>query len=1411
MLFCLFAFNHWAYSMYPELRFKHIAFNEGLQNLVIQSVIQDYQGFIWVGTMDGLYKYDGNHFQVYFNDRNDNSSIRDNNISDIVEDASHNMWIGTNTGLDLYDRLTDSFIHIPIIDRNFSDRVNKNERISEYYTYYLHKDLNDDIYVGTRHKVLYKIDKENRCIKPFLSKFRFDENVVRSSDKAGNLWIATAQGAYRLNVFSQEIVHYFYEPGNPYSISSNQVFFIHSDSKNHVWIATDKGLSRIDGATGKMKTYLHSPGDRRSIPGYFIKRIYEDHLGNLWFCSENGLFRYNYKTDDFTVFLSDKADMTSLSTNRINTAFVDRQHILWIGTQTAGIDYAALDSPYGFETVHTTSFLDSNLPENEVTAIYKDSGDNLWIATNGSGLHCINQKTGKRKHYYHNPENPASISTNSILAIEQDEEGNLWFGGYYGGLNKFNKNRDSFSRFSIEENSPPGIRTLTNEIKNFIDAGNKELIIATNGGGVAIFNRDSNTFHFLLNDPHNPHSLCSNWCTDLIRDSRDDIWISTYYGLCRWNRTENTLTNYQTHDTIPHSIASNTVITVFEDSHRQIWAGTPGGPCRLNVSTGIFECFSRKEGFASDNIYGFLEDHKGNVWISTPLGISRFNPDSETIKTFYSNSDFQGSQFNYGSCHKDRDGMLYFGTMNGYVCINPKEVKDTTFFPPLYVTELQLQDKLIKPGDKSKILTRPISETTRIELNHRQSFITFRYVALNYLYSQHMYYAYILEGFDKEWHEVGSNRSATYTNLPPGNYIFKVKAGNEKNIWNAFTTGIEVIIKPPVWLTFWAYMLYTLLLFISAYAIFAFLRFRHNLKQQVEMQRIKAQEQHKLDLFKLQFFTNVSHELRTPLTLILGPAERLRQNISDKQWPSIFLADTIYRNAHRLLHLVNQLLDFRKLDTGSEKLNLIESNLVKYVQEAVDLFRNQAEHKKIELAFSTSTPSVIAHFDPDKIEKVLCNLISNAIKCTPSSGKIIISVKEAEAAINPPETAGLWSVTGNYLIIQVADNGIGIPDSEKPRIFDSFYQSQNYSYAKQDGSGIGLAITKEYINMHKGYIGVGDNKDPQATEKRGTIFTVYLPVKQIEDNHDAAFHQEPAATRHVNHPVMNHIPCQVEHAGSNEINSKEKDELPLLLIVEDNHDMRKFIRLELSDEFRITEAQDGKAGIRMAIEHMPDLVVSDIMMPDISGIELCKTLKTDLRTSHIPVIMLTALFEDEYKIEGLETGADDFLVKPFNTALFKVRIRNLIETRKQLQDKFKQSVGFNNKAAAVNSTDTRFMEKLFALVKQEMDNPNIDVLMITREIGMSKTQLYKKIKAITGQSLFEFIYTIRLKKAAEILLNEDVNVSEVASRVGFSNLSVFTRSFTRQFKINPSKYASIYNPDKKGITSQNTSSKSTKV
>jgi signal transduction histidine kinase/AraC-like DNA-binding protein len=869
----------------------------------------------------------------------------------------------------------------------------------------------------------------------------------------------------------------------------------------------------------------------------------------------------------------------------------------------------------------------------------------------------------------------------------------------------------------------------------------------------------------------------------IFEDSKKNLWLGTTQGLQLADSSKSNFTTFRNIADNINSLSNSAIIDIYEDKKGDLWIGTEYGLNHFNPNTKVFTRFNTTDGLPNNRIFGILEDDNGYLWISTSKGISKIGigrkdgkNGTEKGKVFirnctnYTSDDgLQSNQFNYSSRLKTKDGEMFFGGVKGLSSFYPEEIKNNKFVPPVVIVDFKLFNKSVNPGDADSILHKAISETEEIVLNYDQSFFALEYAALNFVSPKKNQYAHKLEGLDKDWIYTGNNGTASYTGIMPGNYIFRVKASNNDGIWNMKGTSIKITIKPPFWKTIPAYITY-FMAFISMVLYFRhqFLA-RQKSKMQNELERIKAEKNHEINQIKLQFFTNVSHEFRTPLTLILGPLEKLiAEKPKNEGGNKLLLYELMQRNAQRLLRLVNQLMDFRKLEAGELGLKASCKDIIAFIANVANSFKFQAENRNITFTINSEVDEKQVWFDPDKLEKIISNLLSNAFKFTHEEGKIEINTR-----------------LDKDIIISISDSGIGIHKENLQSIFKRFYQVPKMQTSEKVGTGIGLALTKELVELHKGIISV------DSEVGKGTCFTIRIPtgLKSVE--------QEQTISKFV-------IPEEKEVTPNNITEEENKSDVekpvtikkdsPLLLIVEDNDDMRLFIKNELISLYRIVVAPNGKEGIKKAFDAMPDLIISDVMMPEVTGFELCNTLKTDERTSHIPIILLTSLSSKENKLLGLETSADDYISKPFNIEILRARIKNLINSRIKLREYFLRRLTPINDSATAESLDDKFLKRAIDLVNKNIADFNFSNDEFIAQIGMSRTALYSKLKSLTNLTVSEFIQSMRMRKAEQLLKDGSATISNVAYNVGFKNPSHFSRCFRKHFNITPVDYVKKHSP-----------------
>jgi signal transduction histidine kinase/DNA-binding response OmpR family regulator len=967
-----------------------------------------------------------------------------------------------------------------------------------------------------------------------------------------------------------------------------------------------------------------------------------------------------------------------------------------------------------------------------------------------SGLKKLLQ-SGKKKsnpkfiNYEYDPNDPKSLSNNFIRTIYKDKIGNLWIGTEVG-LNK--------------------------------------LISGTATMSPAYFVR-------YLHNPKDSTTISNSrvWC--IYQDQQGTIWIGTSGGLNKLipskdYNSQATFIHYAHDSKDPSSLSDNHVISIYQDNSGNFWIGTDaGGLSKFDSKSEKFVHFNEEDGLPDNSIKGILGDDEGNLWLSTSNGLSKFNPKTVTFKNYSTTDGLQSNFFQGGAYFKNKKGEMFFGGDNGFNSFYPDSIKENVRIPPIVITDFRLFNNSVPVGldttTNRTILKKSITETKEIELSYKDFIISFEFAALDFHTPEKNKYAYILKGFDKEWNYTDANkRFATYTNLDPGEYTFKVKGSNNDGIWNETGASIKLIITPPWWSAWWAYSVYFLFGLGLLYSLRRYELNRTQLKNQVKLDEVKLKEREETDKMKSRFFANISHEFRTPLTLILGPTEKVLSESKDNETKKQL--SIVKRSANRLLGLINQLLDLSKLEAGKLELKASKTNIVPFIKGLTMSFESMAERKDITLKIKSSSDEIELYFDKEKMTKIMTNLLSNAFKFTPEGGQITVAL----SLIPSPSGRGMSKGQGEGEVrITVLDTGVGISEEELSKLFDRFYQVDSSQTREHEGTGIGLALTKELVELHHGTISV-DSKLGSWTE-----FTVTLPLGEKHLN-DEEIVEEPvilSGAKNFTEPVIDDFVKTDSSSQAPQNDNTLDEDKNIVLVVEDNYDVREFIKDALGNEFQIEEAQNGEQGVRKAEQVIPDLIISDVMMPKMDGNELTKRLKNDEKTSHIPIILLTAKSEQQSKLEGLETGADDYLTKPFDTKELRVRINNLISIRKKLQEKYSKGDFIPVKkieGKKLSDLDERFMSKVMEVIESHISEEEFSIEEFDREIGMGRVQLYRKVKALTGKSPSRYIRSIRLNRAKNMIEEKKGNISEIAYSVGFSSPQYFTRCFKEEFGFPPS-------------------------
>jgi signal transduction histidine kinase/ligand-binding sensor domain-containing protein/AraC-like DNA-binding protein len=1203
------------------------------------------------------------------------------------------------------------------------------------------------------------------------------------------VWVGSVDGGlHRFNPETEQYTHYIHDPYNPTSLPSNRVHKLFEDRAGILWVGTlGGGLAKFDSENERFISYHNDPEDPNSLSSELVTKFFEDRTGKQWIGTSEGLNAFDWEKGRFIHYKNDPDDPNSISDNVILCINEDRSGNLWLGTW-GGVNKIDLQKNQFTHIRHIPGNKNS-LSDNYVTSVYESlygGEDVLWIGTKNGGLNKLNRSTGKWSCYKHDPQNSNSLISNFVYSICEDHTGIIWVGNFLGGLNKLDPRTGKINRYPYDPQNPNSLTCQS--VRSIVEDENGLLWIGTQSGGINTFNPVTEQFKLVS------HKM---YVIDIYKDRSGDLWFGTMGGLKKYDRPSGKYLTYRHNPDDSTSLSYRDVQSMYESNSGEFWVGTFGGGLNLfDRKSGKFTHFSVKDGLPSDIIFGILEDKQNNLWISTTKGISKFNPKTKEFKNYDHRDGLISGEPTELSCFQDRNGQMFFATTNGLNAFYPEDISDNSYIPPVVITNFKIFNKPVsikKDGlidsQGDYVLPGHISTLNKITLSYKESVFSFEFAALNYHSPQKNRYAYKMHGVDPEWvFTDASRRYATYTNLDPGEYVFKVKGSNNNGVWNEEGTSIKIIITPPWWKSNLAYTIYLFLFVLIVFVTWRRQLKRIHIKQQLKMEHFEAEKLREVDHLKSRFFANISHEFRTPLTLIQGPVkDMLTDEFNEKRKRHY---QTILRYSDRLLNLINQILDLSKLESGRMKLKVNCTDVTQFLKDLVQSFSSWAVRKKITLKFEAELESISGYVDRDKLEKIVTNLLSNAFKFSPEGGDVEVALNIPP---NPPSKGGNAESPFNKgghrgISISIFNSGVGIPTDQLDKIFDRFYQADE-SYAKDsEGSGIGLALTKELVEAHHGEIRV------ESELNKSTTFTVWLP---IEKEH---FKSEEIVEGDVDVVGKQRSPLPMSLVGEKrEIETIESTPIeppvdidksaPLLLIVEDNPDVTSYISGFLEKDYRIFSAENGEEGLKKALDKFPDLIISDVMMPVMDGFELCRKLKSDERTSHIPVILLTAKADMDSKVEGLEFGADDYVTKPFDAKELDARAKNLIDQRRILREKFSRMIEVKPGEIAASSMDEQFFRRLLDVFEDHVAQSDFGTEDFAREVGMSRSNLHLKLKALTNQSTHEFLRTMRLKRAAQLLKKSAGNVTEIAYAVGFTNPSHFSKIFRQQFGQTPSEFA----------------------
>ena len=1356
--------------------FSHFDIQNGLVMNNVEYIHIDREGFVWLGTYAGLQRFDGYAFRNYTFDPGNPASLSDNFISAIFEDDSANLWIGTMAnGLDLFDKRLESFSHFRHDPDNANSLAsNSIPRASKVIA----QDHEGCVWVNTAGG-LNRIRTPDLTFESFYGDFSgqlvFDEAL-------SSLWIA----GDRLKKFDQKTKKLSYYESGP-------VNSIILDSEGMIWLGNrDGGLLYIKNRDEliPLTAYLEEQGytDWQNVVrrGEAVSHFYEDFRGNIWFSIRDQLVHLDKEQRKLDLLIHEPDNENSPTGASISGIYGNKSGVIWVSYLNQGVSKVNINLKK-FNAYRKVPGDPNSLSGNTIRSIYKDENQHLWVGTYDNGLNRINLKTHQTRHFRSDPEDPSSIISDYVTAIHVDRSRRLWVGSYNTGIcyadDVYSTDRLDFVR--------PGLPSDL-EIHELTEDPAGRIWISTQHGFFLYDGEDFLHYGELENQLYGVRDLNIQ---SVVFEQPATFWLATWNsGVCRLtinsdpvlasNPGKDILERYDHLTDQNGRPIDNKFITIHRDNHGIIWLGSfLNGLIRVTDSgEGLdFTKYDKSAGASDNSVYGLTSDQQGYIWISTNYGLGKFHPATESFSNYYMSDGLQSNSFMWDASFRSGDGQLFFGGVNGLNYFHPEEIIDNVDLPKVFITRLIINNEEVQIGDEfhgKTILQKAIPYTDRITLSHREPVFSLEFAAMDNINPLEVQYSYKLEGFDEDWIQASAlERSVRYTNLNPGTYTFHVKASNSDGIWNEEPASLIITIMPPWWKTWWAILMYVGIFSLLLIVFRQFILGRAQLIHEAKMEHMEREKTEEMYQMKLRFFTNISHEFRTPLTLILGPLQKIIKDLGNERRFSRQI-NTIRRNSDRLFRLIDQVIEFRRIETNKIRLSASKSDIVGFVHELTDSFEEIACERSISLSFNSEMEHCEVWYDEHKVDKIVYNLLSNAFKFTPDKGAITVNL----SLDRQPDQAE------KYVQISIQDTGIGIAEDDLQHIFDRYFRVENPDSFVQTGSGIGLSLARELTELHSGKI--------KVTSKlgKGTNFRVLLPLgkdhlapEEIVGPEEIRKGQPVSMKQFVLKDDQQYIEKYDPRQPQLDQSGRQ-----LILIVDDDRELREFIKTNINEGYIVIEAENGMEGFDMALKNNPDIIISDVMMPVMDGIELCRKLKSDIKTSHIPIILLTARAGIENKIEGLDTGADAYLAKPFTTRLIEVQIHNILENRNNLRRKFSKELVLKPSEITITPVDADFLQKAIRVVEEHMSDTDFSVDSFIRAMGMSRSRMHRKIKALTSQSTTEFIRTIRLKRAVSLLEQSQLSIEEISYAVGFSSTAYFTKCFRIQFGLPPTEYSKTH-------------------
>ncbi len=1398
-------------AAFDILDIKTITDRDGLSQNTVRCLVQDSKGFMWIGTINGLNRYNGREFMVMQPETGSSSLLPDSRIRNIVEDSHGYIWIRTTSNtMCCYDSRLETFIDY--------DPANESKNFSNVLLA-----SNGDVWLWGNRQGCCRIQHSAGALQPWW----LDEKVLGGhsvlfvfEDSQHRIWIGTNEELFMVSSQTVRSMSkgYFY---NAYE-SGDQLFFVNNnkivvfDGRQQVSskeIRIDSGRSLSLNSTAmvngiimiatKADMYAFDTKAMAMIPAEQFFRgshlrnanFLTDNKGNKWVYNMSGVLWRHMPGNWFEPITLIPPEILSTIDLERYEVYHDSRTIIWITTYGNGL--FAIDQDGG-NSYHYTA--EKELTSNYLLCVTEDNSGEIWVGTEFTGVVKISLTNYPINIFYPAKKGDGVNRINAVRLIYEDSDNRYWFGtrnGYLfvcdqsfrelhkhritGGL-PFSIAEDTLGNkwvgtkgkgvliFSPDGSASPQAHKLndrerqsssSNNIFTIIRDTKNRMWVASFGGGLHLAERRGNEMTFRQINMRNEHQ---DMMRSMIQDRTGLMWVGCNEGVNVFNpdeliRDENKYINFRFDMKNDSSLNNNEVKAIFEDSRGRVWLGTTGGGLNLlmreqPLERSWFKHYTAKNGISNEVIQSIIGDDQGYIWISTESGISKFDPETERFENFVFSDNQQAALFNELSCWKKENGELMFGSYNGIYIFDPTKITYDTYTPPVVMTDLRINGNSVRPGGQNSPLATSIATTQSVTLKCNQNSFNLEFAMLNFHAPEFNQYIYYLDGYEKDWNPISRYNVAAYRNVPPGTYQFKVKGCNSFGVWNDTETVLQVVIHPPWWKSGWAILLYAVVLLAAIYFVSRLLVKIHRLNMAVEIEK-------QLTEYKLRFFTNISHEFRTPLTIIRGSIENLAgmENLPIAVGKQI---STLAKSSSRLLRLIDQLLEFRRLQNDKMELKLEHTEAVEFFYDIYLTFKEMAEKKHIEFLFESNEQEQDMLLDRGKMDKIAYNLLSNAFKNTPECGKILMKL--------------VFDTSDDMLTLKVEDNGTGIPTDQRDMLFVRFKQ---ITYAA-DGTGVGLHLTAELAAVHKGSVTYSDS------ELGGACFSAKIPLS------DKNYDKEDIVRDRLPGKATAAIPAQdTETADPDELTAASVEK-PFkdykLVVIEDNDDIREFIQTQLNEYFTMSTATNGTDGLEKVVNEQPDLVICDVMMPGLDGFELTKRLKNNFETSHIPVVMLTAHSSEEHQLEGIQAGADAYITKPFSMKFLMARIVKLIEQREKLHQKFAKEPGLVRPSISFTDRDKDFLDKLHDVIEKNIDNAEFSVDGFAQALGMGRTVFYKKVKGITGHSPNEYLRIIRMKKAAELLTSTNLNVSEVSYKVGINDPFYFSKCFKAQFGKSPSQY-----------------------